>query len=337
MHTIIIAEAGVNHNGDIELAKQLIEVAAKCGADYVKFQTFKTENVVSKDAKQADYQKQNTGQTESQFDMLKRLELSEEQHYLLKEHCQQHNIQFLSTGFDHESLLFLEKMNLGLWKIPSGELTNLPYLEYMANQPQQLVLSTGMANIDEISIALKVLMSKGKSKEEITILHCTTEYPTPYDEVNLKAMLHIEQTVKTKVGYSDHTKGIEVPIAAVAMGATIIEKHFTLNNNLPGPDHKASLEPEEFKAMVDGIRIVEKALGDAYKEPTPSEIKNKIVARRSIHINKKLVEGHIITEDDLVMKRPGDGISPMQMHEIIGQTINKDLVCGRILKWEDIK
>lgn len=337
MHTIIIAEAGVNHNGDIELAKQLVEVAAQCGADYVKFQTFKAEKLVSKQAKQAEYQIQNTGNVESQYDMLKRLELSEEEHYLLKDHCKNNHIGFLSTGFDHESLAFLSKLGLSLWKIPSGELTNLPYLRYMATQPQPLVLSTGMANIDEIEEALHVLLSKGKSKNEITLLHCTTEYPTPYNEVNLNAMIMMGKKFDINYGYSDHTIGIEIPIAAVAMGARIIEKHFTLNNDLPGPDHKASLEPQDLKAMVNGIRNVEVALGNGVKSPSVSEMKNRIAARKSIHITGNFASGHIIKENDIEMKRPGNGISPMAMDKVIGRSLKHAINLEEMLKWDDLK
>ncbi|TRX70543.1 N-acetylneuraminate synthase [Carboxylicivirga sp. M1479] len=336
MQTLIIAEAGVNHNGDIELAKQLVEVAADCGADYVKFQTFKAENLVSKTAEQAEYQKQNTGMVESQYDMLKKLELSATDHQILMEHCKKHGIKFLSTGFDQESLLFLESIGMELWKIPSGELTNLPYLEYMASQAQPLILSTGMASKQEIADAIEVLCSKGKSKEEITVLHCTTEYPTPMGEVNLKAMHDLEKSFACRVGYSDHTKGIEVPIAAVALGATVIEKHFTLDNSLPGPDHKASLEPMEFKDMVKGVRNIERALGTGIKAPTLSELKNKSIARKSIHLQGNLREGHILTADDLEMKRPGDGISPMKMNEVLGKTACRELKAGSMLKWEDL-
>ncbi|MCU4158144.1 N-acetylneuraminate synthase [Carboxylicivirga sp. A043] len=337
MHTIIIAEAGVNHNGDIELAKQLIEVAADCGADFVKFQTFKADQLVSREAEQAEYQKQNTGKSESQYDMLKRLELSDDEHLLLKEHCIKYNIKFLSTGFDHDSLNFLNSMGMELWKIPSGELTNLPYLEFMASQSQPLILSSGMATKEEINDAIEVLTSKGKSKDEITVLHCTTEYPTPMEEVNLKALHDLAQSFGCKVGYSDHTKGIEVPIASVALGATVIEKHFTLDNSLPGPDHKASLEPEEFKNMVKGIRNIERALGTGNKAPTPSELKNKAIARKSIHLRSDLCEGHILTAGDLEMKRPGDGISPMRMYDVIGKKTKRSIDQGSLLQWEDLK
>ncbi len=337
MHTVIIAEAGVNHNGEVELAKQLIEVAAQCGVDYVKFQTFKATKLVSKQAKQADYQTQNMGKVESQYEMLKRLELTEEEHRILKNHCYENNIGFLSTGFDPDSLNFLSKIGVDLWKIPSGELTNLPYLRYMASQPQPLVLSTGMATFHEVESALKVLTSKGKSKDEITLLHCTTEYPTPYKEVNLNAMVTMENRFQIKVGYSDHTKGIEIPVAAVAMGATLIEKHFTLDNNLPGPDHKASLEPGELKQMVDSIRNVEIALGDGIKKPSISEMKNIKAARKSIHISNDLDKNHIIQENDLEMKRPGDGISPMEMDAVIGKCIRRSISAGEMLSWEDLK
>lgn len=337
MHTIIIAEAGVNHNGDIELAKQLIEVAAECGADYIKFQTFKADKLVSKQAKQAAYQTQNMGKEESQYDMLKKLELSKEDHLLLKAHCHRHHINFLSTGFDSDSIQFLETLGMSLWKIPSGELTNLPYLKVMAAQQQPLVVSTGMATMEDIAAALEVLTSNGKPKEDITLLHCTTEYPTPFNEVNLRAMQSMATKFGVKTGYSDHTQGIEIPIAAVAMGATLIEKHFTLDRTLPGPDHQASLEPQELKAMVASIRNVEVALGDGVKQPTPSEIKNIVAARKSIHINKSLTCGHTLTEDDFEMKRPGDGISPMRMNNFIGKQLISPLNEGHMLKEEDVK
>ncbi|WP_301199171.1 N-acetylneuraminate synthase [Plebeiibacterium marinum] len=337
MHTIIIAEAGVNHNGDINIAKKLIEVAAECGVDYVKFQTFKADKLVSKSAKQAEYQSQNIGITESQYEMLKRLELSIEDHYLLIKHCKDNNIGFLSTGFDSDSLNFLKEIGMELWKIPSGEITNLPYLKFMASQPQSLVLSTGMATIDEVEDAVNVLTKFGKSKKEITVLHCTTEYPAPFNEVNLKAMKTMADTLGVKTGYSDHTQGIEIPIAAAALGATLIEKHFTLDRNMPGPDHKASIEPCELKSMVDAIRNIEQALGDGNKKPSASEIKNIQVARKSIHVNKELEKRHILREQDLEMKRPGDGISPMKMDEVIGKTLKKTIGKGSILKWEDIE
>lgn len=337
MHTIIIAEAGVNHNGDIELAKQLVEVAAQCGVDYVKFQTFKADNLVSREAKQAEYQTQNIGKVESQYEMLKKLELSEVDHLTLIEHCKKHNTKFLSTGFDHESIKLLQKLGIDLWKIPSGELTNLPYLKIMADQAQPLILSTGMATMKEIEEAIKVLTGKGKTIEEITALHCTTEYPTPMKEVNLRAMQTIQREFGVKVGYSDHTLGIEIPIAAVALGASVIEKHFTLDRTLPGPDHKASLEPDELKAMVKAIRNVEKALGNGEKKPTTTEIKNSLAARKSIHINKDLKANHILTKNDLVMKRPGNGISPMKMDDYIGKKTTTSLKEGIMLKEEDIK
>ncbi len=337
MHTIIIAEAGVNHNGSIDLAKQLIESAAASGADYVKFQTFRTEQLVTKQAKLAEYQKQNPNEKRTQFDLLKKLELSQEDHYLLKKHCLLKNIGFLSTPFDMESANFLDKLGMDFWKIPSGEITNLPYLRYMSERKEPLILSTGMATMEEIENALNVLISHGKSKDEITVLHCTSSYPTPYNEVNLHAMKAIANSFDVKVGYSDHTNGIEVAIAAVALGAKIIEKHFTLDRAMKGPDHKASLEPDELRSMVRSIRNIEQALGNEKKKPSESEQKNKSIVRKSIHISRDLAKDHILTEEDLIMQRPGDGISPMEIEHIIGKKLTSGFSKGTKLKWEDIK
>lgn len=321
--TLIIAEAGVNHNGDIHLAKKLIEAAADAGADYIKFQTFKAESLVNKTAEQADYQKENTGKTESQFDMLKRLELSYDDFDELEKSCQEHDIKFLSTAFDFESIAYL-KNKLDFYKIPSGEITNLPYLEKVAKLNLPIIMSTGMANMQEVKEALAVLEKNGIIRNNITILHCNTEYPTPMQDVNLNAMLTIADELGVKVGYSDHTLGIEIPIAAVAMGAKVIEKHFTLDKNMQGPDHKASLEPHELKAMVDGIRNIEKAMGSGVKTPSPSEQKNIDVARKSIVAASSIKQGEVFTSQNITTKRPGTGISPMQWHELIGTPAQKD-------------
>ncbi len=322
---VVIAEAGVNHNGDFEKAKRLVDVASDAGVDFVKFQTFQAEKLVTKSAERADYQNQNTGDNDSQFEMLKKLELSTEQHYKLIDYCREKNVQFFSTGFDLESLEFLHKLGLKLAKIPSGEITNLPYLQKVAQLFDEVILSTGMADIEEIRSAVEVLLDNGLEKENLTILHCNTEYPTPMEDVNLKAMLYIQNELGVKIGYSDHTLGIEVPIASVALGATVIEKHFTLDRNLPGPDHKASLEPDELKAMVSGIRNIEKAItGSGIKEPSKSELKNKPIARKSIVASCKIKKGDIFSVNNLTVKRPATGISPMKWNEIIGTTAQRD-------------
>lgn len=335
---IIIAEAGVNHNGDINLAMRLIEEAARAGADYVKFQTFKAQNLVAINAPKADYQKAATSLSpaESQLEMLQKLELSLNDHIKLIKHCQLNNIRFLSTGFDLESLDMLNKLGMDFFKIPSGEITNLPLLEKIAGFNKPVVLSTGMSTLEEIGSAIQVLINKGVNKEELTVLHCTTEYPAPFDEVNLNAMLTIRDTFGVNPGYSDHTPGIEIPVAAVAMGAKIIEKHFTMDRSLPGPDHKASLEPDELTEMVKMIRNVEKALGNGLKEPSASERKNIIIARKSIHILSDLPKGHIIDASDLIMMRPGDGISPMLLNNVIGMKLNVDIKAGSKLNWEQL-
>lgn len=323
--TYIIAEAGVNHNGSLELAKDMVKVAAKAGVDAIKFQTFRAETLVIKDAIKADYQIKASGQSEAQFEMLKKLELSVESHLELIECCRLNQIEFLSTPFDLTTIDLLVEMGLNKWKIPSGEITNLPYLRKIASLGQEIILSTGMSNLGEIQDALIVFMTSGISPDKITILHCNMEYPTPMQDVNLKAM----QTIKSAfpgihIGYSDHTEGIEVSIAAVAMGAAIIEKHFTLDKNLPGPDHKASLEPDELKAMVRAIRNIEKALGNGIKKPSPSELKNKPIARKSIVAAQSITAGEKFTNDNLTAKRPGTGISPMKWDEVIGQSASKD-------------
>lgn len=324
-HTIIIAEAGVNHNGSIELAKLLIDEAVESGVDYIKFQTFKSENLVTRTAKQADYQKKNIGDSDnSQYNMLKELELSEEQHFELIEYCNKKGIKFFSTAFDMDSIDFLTSLNLGLWKIPSGELTNYPYVKKIASFGEPVILSTGMSSTEEISDTVNLLVSCGLPKEKITILHCNTEYPTPMCDVNLLAMNSIKKRFQTEIGYSDHTVGIEVPIAAVALGAKVIEKHFTLDRNLPGPDHKASLEPSELKAMVSAIRNIEQALGSEEKKVSSSEMKNKAVARKSIVAAKAIKAGEMFSEENLTVKRPGIGISPLKWESVIGQVAIRD-------------
>lgn len=332
--TIIIAEAGVNHNGKMELAKGLIDVAVEAGVDYVKFQTFKTDNLVSKDAKKAAYQKMNTDDhDENQYSMLKKLELTDENHFELIAYCEKKNIKFLSTAFDMESIEFL-KDKLDFYKIPSGEITNLIYLEKVAQLGLPVVMSTGMANLNEVREAFEVLIKNGVKKEEITILHCNTEYPTPMKDVNLKAMLTMGNEFDVKVGYSDHTLGIEVPIAAVALGAKIIEKHFTLDNTMEGPDHKASLEPDELIKMVKGIRNIEIALGNGTKEPSNSEQKNISVARKSIVASKTIKKGELLTDQNICVKRPGTGVSPMKWHEIIGTEAIKDFEADELIRFE---
>jgi len=330
--TIIIAEAGVNHNGSIETAKKLIDAAAIAGVDYVKFQTFKTDNMVIKTAKKAEYQQKNMFDVDnSQYQMLKKLELSKEQHYELIDYCKQCNIKFLSTAFDLESVEFLSSLHLGLWKIPSGEITNYPYLKRIAKENEPIILSSGMSTMEDIKAAVNVLVNNGTDKQKITVLHCNTQYPTPMQDVNLLAMHTIAKEIGVKTGYSDHTLGIEVPIAAAALGAAVIEKHFTLDRNMEGPDHKASLEPNELKAMVTTIRNVEKALGSSEKTVTISEIENKNIARKSIVAARRINKGEVFTEENLTIKRPGTGISPIRWNEILGKTAMKDFVEEEII------
>lgn len=318
--TLVIAEAGVNHNGSIEMAKQLIDVAAEAGVDFVKFQTFKAELLVSKSAVKAEYQQRNLhDENNSQYQMLKQLELTQEQHLILIEYCKKKGVGFFSTPFDLESIDFLSGLHLGIWKIPSGEITNYPYLKKIAQRKEPVILSTGMCGYQEIGDALTVLIENGVPRSEITILHCNTEYPTPMEDVNLRAMQSIAEMFNVKVGYSDHTKGIEVPIAAVALGASVVEKHFTLDRNLEGPDHKASLEPDELKRMVTSIRNIEKALGCGEKRISFSEAKNIQVARKSIVAACKIERGEVFTEKNLAVKRPGSGISPMRWLDVIGK------------------
>ncbi|WP_304544966.1 N-acetylneuraminate synthase [Sulfurimonas microaerophilic] len=324
MSVFIIAEAGVNHNGSIELAKKLIDVASKAGADAVKFQTFKAEKLVSKNADKAAYQKETTDSEESQFDMIKKLELDLQTHQELLAYCKTKNIMFLSTPFDHESIELLDNLGLKIFKIPSGEITNLPYLRKIGELNKQVILSTGMADMGEIEDALNILINAGTSKNNITILHANTMYPTPMEDVNLKAMNTIGDSFDIAYGYSDHTLGIEVDIAAVAMGASVIEKHFTLDKTMEGPDHKASLEPHELIAMVKAIRNIELALGDGIKKPSPSETPNIVVARKSIVAAQDIQKGELFTGENLTIKRPGNGINPMQWDKIIGTQAQKD-------------
>ena len=322
LSVFVIAEAGVNHNGSLKLAKQLVDVAKDAGADCVKFQTFVSKNIVSKNAVKAEYQKQQTETEEFQYDMLKKLELSFVEFVELNDYCKSKNIEFLSTAFDFDSIDFLDRLGLNRWKIPSGDITNLPCLIKIAKLNKPVILSTGMSTMDDIRSAIDVLKDNGAG--ELTVLHCTTEYPTPFNDVNLKAMNTIKDEFGVKVGYSDHTKGIEVPIAAVALGATVVEKHFTLDRNMTGPDHNASLEPNELKAMVDSIRNIELALGDGMKQPVESEKKNMAVARKSIIAGKDINAGEVFTEGNLTVKRPGDGISPMRWFDVIGKVAKRD-------------
>ena len=324
--TIIIAEAGVNHNGDLSLAKKLVKAAADAGVNYIKFQTFKADKLVTKTACQADYQKENLHSKDiSQYKMLKKLELSNEDYVVLLDYCKYLKIHFLSTGFDLDSLHYLKKLGLTLAKIPSGEITNLPYLRCVGKLFSEVILSTGMSTMQEIKAAIEVLMQQGVLKNKITVLHCNTEYPTPMKDVNLKAMLYIKNELGIRVGYSDHTLGIEVPIAAVALGAEVIEKHITLDRTMDGPDHKASLEPEELKKMVKAIRNIEEALsGSGMKEPSASEKKNLVIARKSIIALKGIEKGELLTEKNITVKRPGTGLSPMLWDSVLGTTAIRD-------------
>lgn len=330
--TLIIAEAGVNHNGDINLAMQLVDAAAEAGADIVKFQTFCADRQVTRIAEKAEYQKKETGITESQYEMLSRLELTESMHHQLISHCAERNIKFLSTGFDIESVDFLANLNQEYFKIPSGEITNLPYLRHIGSLNKAIILSTGMATLGEVEQAIDTLEMAGTSRERMTILHCTTEYPTPMNEVNLRAMLTLQNAFHVAVGYSDHTEGIEISVAAVAMGATVIEKHFTLDRDLPGPDHGASLEPYELKQMISAIRNIEDAMGDGIKRPTPSEEKNKLVARKSIVASRLIAKGELFTTENLTVKRPGTGISPMKWDEIIGKKASRNFAVDELIE-----
>lgn len=331
MSVIVIAEAGVNHNGDIEIAKRLIDVAAEAGADYVKFQTFSAERLVTRDAAKADYQKRDDGDAGSQFEMLKRLELSEAMHHTLIAHCASRNIAFLSTGFDIESVDFLNALGIPMFKIPSGEITNLPYLRHIGALGKPVVMSTGMASLDEIGAALRVLEQAGTPREAVTVLHCTTDYPAAMDDVNLRAMDSIRRAFGVTVGYSDHTEGTEVAIGAAALGATLIEKHFTVDRSLPGPDHKASLEPNELTAMIAAIRNIETALGDGVKRPSPSELKNAVVVRKSLVAARPIQSGERLSLENLVVKRPGSGISPMRLDQLLGTPAKRDYAADEII------
>ena len=329
---IIIAEAGVNHNGDLSLAKKLIDAAADAGADLIKFQTFIADRLVTQQAKKADYQSATIGSTESQHQMLARLELDENMHHELIVHCDLRNIKFFSSGFDIESIDFLISLGINHFKIPSGEITNLPYLRHIGQFSKSVILSTGMSTLSDIEAAIDVLEQAGTARSLITVLHCNTEYPTPMVEVNLKAMQSIQASFGVAVGYSDHTAGIEVAIASAALGATVIEKHFTLNKSLPGPDHKASLDPDELKAMVSAIRNIEIALGDGIKRLTPSEERNKFMARKSLVARKAIKEGEVLSADNITAKRPGTGISPMNWDVVMGRKAVRDFAIDELIQ-----
>ncbi|MBP1925708.1 N,N'-diacetyllegionaminate synthase [Sedimentibacter acidaminivorans] len=331
MSVYIIAEAGVNHNGSLENAKKLVDKAKESGADCIKFQTFVSKNIVTKSACKAEYQKQLTNNDESQLEMLSKLELSFNDFVELQNYCKLKQIEFLSTAFDFDSINFLNSLDMKMWKIPSGDITNLPYLIKIAKLNKPIILSTGMSTIEDIRNALEILRNNGAG--DITVLHCTTEYPAPYKDVNLNAMITIKNSFNVSVGYSDHTRGIEIPIAAVAMGATVIEKHFTLDRNMEGPDHKASLEPGELKAMVSAIRNVELSIGNGDKVPAKSEQKNMDIARKSIIAKSSIKKGEIFTEDNLTVKRPGNGISPMRWFEIIGLNAIRDFEEDELIEY----
>ncbi len=329
---MIIAEAGVNHNGDLILARRLIDVAAEAGADMVKFQTFRADQLVTAQARKAEYQLRSTEVGESQYEMIRRLELTREMHYDLFDYCQARGIRFFSSGFDLESVDFLVELGLDCFKIPSGEITNLPYLRHVGRYGKSVILSTGMATLDEVGAALRVLEQAGTSRDRISVLHCNTEYPTPMCDVNLRAMLTIRDVFDVAVGYSDHTPGIEVAIAAVALGAKVIEKHFTLDRNMPGPDHKASLEPDELKAMVAAIRNIQQALGDGVKRSSPSEEKNLLIARKSLVAARAIRSGELFSAANLTVKRPGTGLSPMRWDEVIGSKASRDFAPDELIE-----
>ncbi len=331
MSVLIIAEAGVNHNGNLQNAIELVDAAKVAGADVVKFQTFNADELVTKNAAKAEYQKVDATLSETQFEMLKKLELTEDMHRTLHRYCSEKQIEFLSTGFDIASIDFLNNLGMNFFKIPSGEITNLPYLRHIGKMNKPLILSTGMATLDEVLAALKILEEAGTAKDSITVLHCTSAYPAPISDVNLRAMISIREQLGVNVGYSDHTMGIEVAVAAVALGAKIIEKHLTLDKNMPGPDHKASLEPSEFESMVKAIRNIEKALGDGVKAPAPSEISNVEIARKSIVASESIAQGDKFTPANLTTKRPGSGISPMKWDQIIGRTANRNYVSNELI------
>lgn len=326
----VIAEAGVNHNGSIEVAKELVDVAARAGADAVKFQTFKAENLVCKNAEKANYQMETTDTSESQFEMLKKLELTLDMHQQLITYCKQKNIMFLSTPFDIDSLYFLVDLGVEIIKIPSGEIINYPLLREVGKTGKEVIISSGMSTLDEVREALDILKEFGSKR--ITVLHCNTEYPTPYEDVNLNAMVTMREKLNINVGYSDHTSGIEIPIAATALGASVIEKHFTLDKSMEGPDHKASLEPMELEKMIASIRIVEKAMGNGVKEPSDSESKNINIVRKSIVAKHNIPSGNVFTEENLTTKRPGTGISPMRWNEVIGKVASRDIMEDELIE-----
>lgn len=332
MKTLIIAEAGVNHNGDLALARRLIDVAAEAGADLVKFQTFKAQRLVAKDAPKAEYQERALGKDETQYEMIRRLELTPADHHALIEHCRSRGIGFFSTAFDLESIDLLVSLGLDRFKIPSGEITNLPHLRRIGQFGKPVLLSTGMATLADIEAALEALESSGTPRRRVTLLHCNTEYPTPMCDVNLQAMRSLQAAFGVPVGYSDHTEGIEVAIAAVALGATVIEKHFTLDRSLPGPDHKASLEPAQLRAMITGIRNIEQALGDGCKRPSPSEAKNRAIVRKSLVAACSIRAGEVFTAANVTTKRPGSGLSPMRWDEVIGRKAPRDFAPEELLE-----
>lgn len=332
MKTFIIAEAGVNHNGDVYTAKRLVDAAVESGADAVKFQTFDAESLVCKYAPKAEYQAYNSAETETQFEMLQKLQLDSKAHRELLQYCDNRDIIFMSTAFDLASIDFLQKLGLEIFKIPSGEITNFPYLKKIGGLGKKIIISTGMAEMGEIEAALKVLIDSGTEKENIIVLHCNTEYPTPVEDVNLKAIITIRETFNVPVGYSDHTIGTEIAVAAVAMGAAVIEKHFTLDRTMPGPDHCASLEPHELREMVIAVRNIEKAMGDGIKKPSRSELKNRAAARKSIVASRSIKKGEILTEETITSKRPGTGISPMEWDRVIGNAALKDFEADALIE-----
>jgi len=334
---VIIAEAGVNHNGDLAKALALVEAAAEAGADYIKFQTFKAEKIVNPNAQKADYQKKNMqGEGDTQFEMLKKLEMADHWYPVLMERCEEKGIKFLSTGFDEDSIELLNSLNIPFFKIPSGEITNKPYLKQIASKGKNIILSTGMAYLSEIESAINILEGEGILRDNIVVLHCNTEYPTPFEDVNLLAMNQIRDNLRVNVGYSDHTMGIELAIAAVALGAVVIEKHFTLDRSLPGPDHAASLEPSQLKEMIKSIRNIEIALsGSGIKEPSTSELKNVIAVRKSLHYIKDLPANHVITNFDMIALRPGSGISPMEIDRFIGKKLQKSVQGSTFVNLKD--
>lgn len=335
MKVYIIAEAGVNHNGSLELAKQLVDQAAECGCDCIKFQTFKTENLVTKSAKKAEYQVANTHNEDSQFSMLKKLELSFHAFKELKDYCEKKQIDFMSTPFDYESVDLLEELDVKVYKMSSGDITNKQLLQYVAKKGKPMIISTGMCTLDEVDEAVSWIEECGN--KNITILHCTSNYPAPYDEVNMNAMLTLRDRYPYPAGYSDHTKGIEIPIMAVSMGAVVIEKHFTLDNNMEGPDHKASLNVDDLKMMVSSIRHIEKAFGDGNKVPSQSELSTREVARKSIVVNRDIKAGSVISNADLSLKRPGTGILPKFLDDLIGKRVKRELKADEMLAWEDVE